>query len=197
MAKSSYQIPYHDLDAPLNPPILPPEYSSLHTLYPGVPMLRNDIFDRYYIPHCDPDEACKSFKERRENTIKSAKHLEFLARSSAGGPDDKVTIHAVEDPSMIVEDPALTQLSTQSPTALNDGMEYPLRSSRDSDNGRGVKENFQSVDHLPTSQKQAIQPANTSVVADSVLNGESTCVFISIGFLVLIILLMGAFLGKR
>lgn len=124
--KGTYQIFYHDLDAPLNPPPLPSEYSSLHTLYPGRPMLRNDIFDRYYIPHCNPCEARRSFKEKRDDTILAARHLERLARKSAGGPNEKVTIHAVSDPSMPNEDPALAQLSTQSPIALNDGMEYPI-----------------------------------------------------------------------
>jgi hypothetical protein len=188
--KSSYQIPYHELDVPLNQAPLPPEYSSLHTLYPGVPMLRNDIFDRYYIPHCDPEAACESFHDRRDNTIAAGKHLERLARRSAGGPDDKVTIHAVEDPSVPVEDPALSQLSTQSPIALNDGMEYPTPKA-DLDHKMDAKHHDSPPDGPTRENFQAINLNEEG--------GQCHVVYVLIfaGFIVLALLLAGAFVGVK
>ena len=188
----AYQIPYHTLDAPLNPPILSPEYSSLHTLYPGVPMPRTDVFDRYYYCHSCPKDARRSFEERRSNTIKAAEHLEKLARLSAGGPDDKVTIHAVADPSEIVEDPALSQLSTQSPVALNDGMEYPVKTELDPHHKKLIKsrskENFEAVGVVgtpDTSKGKCFQDLDVVYV------------LVFIGFLVFMGLLAGALLGKK
>ena len=185
----AYQIPYHNLDVPINPPPLnPEEYSSLHTLYPGQPMRRNDYdyMDRYYIPHAHPCAARASFVERREDTIKAARLVENIARKSAGGPDEKVTIHAVADPSQIIEQPSLEQLSTQAPVALNDGMSFPMGSkvvvtgqpevSPKMITG-GIKENFVPITFAPKE------------------NGEMICVLIFIGCLILIFLLAGAFVG--
>lgn len=120
----AYQIPYHNLDIPLNPPVEPPPYSSLHLLYPGMPMIQNDVFDRYYVPHICPEQAWIAFNENKANTVEAACRQEILARQSSG---NKVTIHAVEDPSAIVEDPALSQLTTHPPVALNDGMEFKAK----------------------------------------------------------------------
>lgn len=211
----TYQIPYHELDVPINPLPLPPEYSSLHTLYPGVPYPRTQTYDRYNILHCDPCAAKTSFDERREDTIQAAKSLEKLALKSGGGPEDKVTIRAVADPSIMIEDPALLQLSTQAPVALNDGMEFPVKKDIDPRlDTRGdlvgpPRENFGPIETLKESRKVDARifdrkvekfqatPSVGGGQCHSQVTGDMLYVLVFVGFLVLIGLLGSAFLGIR
>lgn len=190
--RTSYQIPYYPLDVPLNPAPLPSEYSSLHTLYPGEPMINRDTaFNRYYIPHCDPEGARCAFVENKENTIIAAQRLEALARKSGGNPEDKVTIHAVADPSTIVEDPALSQLSTQAPIALNDGMQFVATPNSRRENFREEKEVEVPNKNLSKSSIERFRAG-----ADKE-DGGMIYVLVFIGFIVLCLLLAGAFLGPR
>lgn len=79
----AYQPNYHQLDIPLNPPIEPYPYSSLHLLYPGMPMLLSDVFDRYDIPHACPEKSYEAFAENKNNTRIAACQTEILALESA------------------------------------------------------------------------------------------------------------------
>jgi hypothetical protein len=182
----AYQIPYHELDAPLNPPIFPPEYSSLHMLYPGVPMPRTEVYDRYNIPHQCQEAARKSFEERKEDTIKAARHLEKLARLGSG---DKVTIHDVADPSIPTEDPALLQLSTQAPISLNEGMEYPAKPEKSKKGKKSGKEGFDFLDAQPASGQETKEQQKG-------IPRDIGAVFLFAGFLVLVLMLYGAFVKK-
>lgn len=98
-------------------------------------MIQNDVFDRYYIPHACPEKAWISFNENKTNTVEAARRQENLARQNSR---NKVTIHAVEDPSAIVEDPLLSQMTTHPPVALNDGMEFKPK--------KGIKERFSAIE---------------------------------------------------
>jgi hypothetical protein len=191
---SSYQIPYHNLDVPINPPPLSSEYSSLHTLYPGVPMRRNDYdyIDRYYIPHADPEAACRSFKDRREDTIRAARLVEDLARRSAGGPDEKTTIHAVADPSQVVEEPALQQLSTQNPIALNDGMSFPEKAVP-SDSGDGPSHSGDTPSEVPMVKRENFKGIAESSSDDNIF----VYLFICLGVVFLVALIMSAVIGMK
>lgn len=106
-------VAYHTLDAPLNPKQLPAKYSDLHTLYPGRPMDSDDNFNRYSIEPENPEAAKKMFQGVKEKTAEYGASLEQQARRMNG--DEKMTVHAVEDPSMIVEDPDLKDTNMLNP----------------------------------------------------------------------------------
>lgn len=189
---------YRNLDFPINPEVMSDQYSSLHTLYPGEPMLRNDIPDRYYIPHSDPEMAKASFDERRRDTIAASKRLEELARVSAGPPEDKTTIHAVEDPSIIVEDPSLAQLSTQAPVAFNDGMQTVIGPET-----RPNREHFgpdPSLSLVPNSEARSIMQKSNVSEKDRQHHGQDidvAYVLIFLGFLALCMILAGVIVGMK
>lgn len=161
-------------------------------------MLRNDVFDRYCIPHAHPKLAKISFIEKRNDTIRSARLLEKIARKSAGGPGDKVTIHAVEDPSVPNEDPTLAQLSTQSPTALNDGMEYKIKEKKHKHKKMDCDDRKESKDHGHDHKEnkrehfQFLEGMGTSTE-----RGEAFYVLLFIGIIILAVLLVGAFVGTK
>jgi hypothetical protein len=102
-------VSYHTLDDPLNPKILPNQYSDLHTLYPGKAMESSDNFDRYSISHDDVIAARKQFDQTRIDISQSQVNLEKKALAAGGGA--KMTVNAVSDPSEMIEDPELKQAS--------------------------------------------------------------------------------------
>jgi len=106
-------IIYHTLDDPLNPKQLPNKYSDLHTLYPGRPMDSMDNPNRYSIQPEDPEAASEMFRDVKEKTASYGEKLEKKARKMGGG--EKMTVHAVEDPSMIIEDPNLKETNMLNP----------------------------------------------------------------------------------
>jgi len=106
-------IVYHTLEDPLNPKQLPNKYSDLHTLYPGRPMDSTDNPNRYSIQPEDPEAAAEMFQEVKEKTASYGAKLEKKARKLGG--DEKMTVHAIEDPSMIVEDPNLKETNMLNP----------------------------------------------------------------------------------
>jgi hypothetical protein len=106
-------VRYHTLDDPLNPKQLPNKYSDLHTLYPGRPMDSTDDFNRNDIEHEDPEAAREMFQGVKERTAQYGAQLERKARKQGG--QEKMTVHAVEDPSTIIEDPDLVQTNMLNP----------------------------------------------------------------------------------
>lgn len=111
---SHTEILYHTLDDPLNPKQLPGKYSDLHSLYPGRPMDSSDNFDRYNIEHEEPDQARQTFIDVKDKTASYGEKLEKKSRKAGGG--EKMTVHAIEDPSMIIEDPALRETNMLNPS---------------------------------------------------------------------------------
>lgn len=111
---SHTNILYHTLEDPLNPKQLPGKYSDLHTLYPGRPMDSSDNPDRYNIEHEEPNKAKETFIDSKQKTAQYGKNLERNARNM--GNQDKMTIHAVEDPSMLIEDPGLREANMLNPS---------------------------------------------------------------------------------
>jgi hypothetical protein len=110
---------YHTLDDPLNPKQLPGKYSDLHTLYPGRPMDSSDDPNRYSIEPEDPVLARKSFQDVKDKTAIYGDQLERKTRQQGGG--EKMTVHSVEDPSMIIEDPDLTPVLMTDDRVTDDG----------------------------------------------------------------------------
>ena len=76
------RIRYHEMAEPLNPPPLPPQFSSLHNLYPGMPMMRDSFvnWNDYPVDASLEEASIKSFTEDRERTVGYGAALETAAR---------------------------------------------------------------------------------------------------------------------
>lgn len=108
----------------------PHGFSPLHTLYPGRLWPVTQTYDKYIFPHPNPNAARDAFLENKENTVAYGRDLEIRAREGPGigeDPANKMTYHQVDDPSMLIEDPALLHLTQQQPPAFNDAMDKGLR----------------------------------------------------------------------
>ena len=128
---TSFQRVYHSLDIPINPtPYTSPEnhtWSALHNLYPGRPYDARDDFTPYteFSPVSeDPAGARETFLQHRANTRQYAENLQKLALRSSGGDNGKVLVHAIDDPSSVIEDPDLRQAAIQQPPVQNDNFPF-------------------------------------------------------------------------
>ena len=112
-----------------NPPN--PTEAPLQLLYPGrhmpAPEGMGQTIDRYDYPHEHPVEARESFERTRKDIETYAGWLENRARRDGGKDQDKVTSHAVEDPSLLVDDPDLKFATVQQPPTWGDGSDDPER----------------------------------------------------------------------
>lgn len=125
---TSFQKSYLPLDMPFNqnPYGVNSGISALNDLYPGRPMT---IFGRYYeyeIPNEDPEGAKETYLTNRKETKTYAQHLQNMTLSEGGGDQGKVLVHAIEDPSAVIENPMLQGNSMQVPQAQNDGRPFVL-----------------------------------------------------------------------
>lgn len=117
---------YLPLDLPFNqnPYGLDSGISALHDLYPGRPMT---IFGRYYeyeIPNENPEGAKETFENNRNETHMYAAHLQKLALEQGGGDKSKVLVHAIDDPSSVIEEPDLQGNAVQTPLTQNNGSPF-------------------------------------------------------------------------
>lgn len=120
---SKPQLIYHSLDEPFfpNPYGENSGISALHDLYPGRPLTTTDGFDRYEIPAEDPEGAKRTFQNSKRETQEYAKFLVDRSIADGGGDKNKVLVHAIDDPSSVIEDPTLKDAQMYVPEAENDG----------------------------------------------------------------------------
>lgn len=128
-----FQNFYLDLDRPLNPPVpwLPQGASPVHTLYPGRPMYTDLRYDRYEIPHEDPEGARETFERKTDQIQMYGQYLQKLAFEGGGGnqgagEDRKVPIHAVDDLQAVIDDPN-SRYTYEPPQASTDGMPFNVK----------------------------------------------------------------------
>ena len=82
---------------------------SLHTVYPGRPMLPEYHYTFENVPHEHPEELAKT-RERYEALISGQMEREEMdARQSGAG--DKVSQHPAVEPEALIEDPGLRALT--------------------------------------------------------------------------------------
>ena len=123
---NSYQNNYLPLDLPFNqnPHGVNSGISALNDLYPGRPMT---IFGRYYeyeIPNEDPEGAEETYLTNRRETKEYAQNLQNMTLSEGGGDRNKVLVHAIDDPSSVIDNPALQGNAVQIPPTQNDGRPF-------------------------------------------------------------------------
>jgi len=119
---------FHKLDEPffLNPYGVNSGISALHDLYPGRPMTVDDSFlNKYAIPNEDPEGAKRTFLNSRKETKEYAKMLIDSVVSDNGGDENKVLIHALDDPSSVINDPDLKSAQMMTPESIGEGSPLP------------------------------------------------------------------------
>lgn len=125
---SKPQLIYHQLDEKFfpNPYGENSGISALHDLYPGRPLTTSDSFDRYEIVPEDPEGARRTFLNSRRETQEYAKYLVDRTIADGGGDKNKVLVHAIDDPSSVINDPDLKNAQMQTPEAENDGNAFKV-----------------------------------------------------------------------
>jgi hypothetical protein len=148
---------FHLLDEPffLNPYGIESGISALHNLYPGRPMTVNDSFlSEYLIPNEDPEGAKRTFETSRANTKEYAKMLNDSVMAQNGGDNNKVLIHAVEDPSAVINDPDLKNAQMMTPETLGEGQAIPEPPKVKSP----IVEGFENVDGKTCNSSENFDP---------------------------------------
>ena len=194
-------IKYHSLSEPLNPS---PDNgnSPVNELYPGRPMTAADAdiaFNRYRIPHEQPEEARDAFKNRKSEINKYAKSLERQARDANDGP--KMMEHAVDDPSQTIEDPTMKFASRMEPPVFNNSFPFKQEDMMPQDTNRehyapqqmqngAYQEPVKSAPNsgnIPVHQPPVELAQN---VAKGYENKESRRIYVAMGALVLVAILI-------
>ena len=126
---TAFQKKYLPLDLPFNqsPYGVDSGISPLNDLYPGRPMT---IYGRYYeineIPNEDPEGARETYENSTRETKEYAAYLQKLALAQGGGDKEKVLVHAVDDPSTVINEPSLQGNSVQMPQTQNEGRPFKV-----------------------------------------------------------------------
>lgn len=76
-------------------------------------MPSSDNPNMYNPEHEDPEAAREMFNDVKQKTALYGETLERKAKK--GGSGNKMTVHAVEDPSMVIEDPSIQQVEMRHP----------------------------------------------------------------------------------
>ncbi len=165
----------------------------------------------------DPAGARETFLQHRADTRKYAENLQKLALRSSGGDNGKVLVHAIDDPSAVIEDPDLRSASIQQPPVQNDNFPFleppPVGASgvisgqntspgvvgpKTEDRGpvgfQGEgRENFEGVERSDGDEKSSERERGSSLFSGITFTN------VAIGLLVVLVIaiLVGVYTGKK